>query len=170
MYFNNGLPQKNLNFSYTPQASGFSPVWILSCLSKCNGRLVTWSTGKSYFATNTFLWMLCCIWGRNQSWKGMKWYTLTRRQLPASNVSLHFLILILQRYMRGFTLEKTIYLLKMWPRNQTFKDSWKGPHRRETICLHWMWKEVWPELTIVNTPKDPHSWEILSLFKMWQEI
>ena len=55
---------KNLNLSYTPQASGFSPVWILSCLSKCNGRLVTMSTGKSNVVTNTFLWMLCCIWSR----------------------------------------------------------------------------------------------------------
>ena len=46
------------------QASGFSPVWILSCLSMSNNKLVTLATGKSNFATNTFLWMLWCIWSR----------------------------------------------------------------------------------------------------------
>ena len=36
-------------------------VWILSCLSMCNSKLVTLATGKSNFALNTFLCMLYCI-------------------------------------------------------------------------------------------------------------
>ena len=46
------------------QASGYSPVWILLCLSMYDSTIVTLSTRKSNFVTNTFLWMLCCIWGR----------------------------------------------------------------------------------------------------------
>ena len=49
-------------------------------------------------------------------------------------------------------------------------DSWKSPHRWETILLLKVWQEIHHLKQFKDSWKNPHWWKTIQLFKVWKEV